>query len=305
MNQLASFFETMIEDLFTVFDIAVRDLDPATEIIQREAYRGVHPRSDREFTSMGEYMTYFADIRLKAEHWQTLRKAFIFGLSCYAFYLDEEEIEDLATAEKSPKTSVMHQFFGKHLINPAVEAIDAVTEYYSSPAVTVELAAYWQEVAGTPEQMDNIAQTFYKNLFKDSPQLLDYFKDSNIDALGGHFSDALNLLVKAASSGSGMSSLAGRLHRLAAVHEASLIPTWTYNELFGSLGKTLLAMKRATPQVIDALKKIYFTTALYIKQPMYVQEQIMAKARSWFLLYAREKGWAEMQYNKRMMEVCN
>lgn len=79
--------------LFGLFDLAVRSLRPATERVQREAYRGVHSDSDhdQECQTIAEYAAHFAALGFRPRHWLALRPIFLWAFEEMP-YMEEYEV---------------------------------------------------------------------------------------------------------------------------------------------------------------------------------------------------------------------
>lgn len=302
------FFETLKEDFFSTFDIAVRQLRPETETIQRESYRSVHPRvgiDGQEVTALSSYVTFFAHIGLDGDCWVHLRDAFMFGMSTYAFYLEEPEKEDLEKQESGEKEeSALWRWFTIHVMGPAVKAIQDFLTLQKSELVVKKIPAYWHSIVTSQEVRDQVGQIFYMTLMADYPQMLDYFKSADMDALASHLAGALGLIVKVAESGQGLKTVYPLLNHLAEVHMKSLIPTWSYELVGATVFKTLEGAKSLTPELVEGWGFLYDLLAKIIKQPMLVQERLLKEAEDWFRLLQREWGWTDAQYAKRMTQVA-
>ncbi len=78
---LGDFFEETPDVFFGLFDLAVRALQPHTETVAREAYRPVHPSSQREFHTVHSYMSHFARLGIRPSHWQAAAEAWLYMFS--------------------------------------------------------------------------------------------------------------------------------------------------------------------------------------------------------------------------------
>ena len=272
-----------MEDLFSVIDLAVRSLDPSTEDIQRESYRSVHPRVDgRSLSTIPDYMDFFAHIGLSAECWSALRAAFLFAIENYGYYIEDDEKEDLELAKYADTCgeSALWRFFTLHVCRPALEALRRFDELQKSDLISKKVPEYWRSFVTSQETQDVMGEIFYVTLLSDYPELLDYFKDADMDALAGHLAEALSFIVRVAASGEGFDSLRGLLKHLADVHLRNLIPTWSYALVGATMFKTLTGAKPLTEELQQGWLEIYNLTATIIMQPMFVQERIMQQAVS-------------------------
>jgi hypothetical protein len=174
--------------LFGLFDLAIRSIRPSTEIIQREAYRGVHTDgSVQPCSSIEEYVDHFADVGFRGLHWQSLQTIFLWSFD-QSPYMEEYELTNLALG----KGSALSRFFNLAIFAPMLAGIDRYLAAIDGD-VARDVSSTWRNLDVSDSRA--VGGYFFVQLFEAFPQSLDFFGTTDMDKLSGHFKRSIDLLV--------------------------------------------------------------------------------------------------------------
>jgi len=290
-----AFHETLREDIFFTIDLAVRALNMSTESTQ--------PNPGCRYSTVEEYMSYYADIGIDSRQWTHLRKAFFFGLGCYSLYLNEEEIDDLIAAESDPVSSAVWRFFVLHIQNKAKKAIASRKEYFTSSLMRKHLPRHLSSVLSNGG-MDKVGQVVCQVLLARSNTLRVCLASTSVDDLALAVGETLNNVVRGLEKGTGIGSLAMSFKPLAKICSEYTFPIETFSYLPEAL---LTALQKTgesvSTELLSGLTRLADLLVLHVKQPIVVREVLLMKAREWFLLLAKEQRWPEDQLTARISQV--
>jgi sulfite reductase alpha subunit-like flavoprotein/hemoglobin-like flavoprotein len=286
--------DNLAEDFCGMFDAAVRQLQPHTEVVLRESYRGVPGHTAAGTRSVEGYAALFADLGMRPRHWLAARRVWLWMLGEIP-YMEEYERENLALGEQS----AFWRFFTRQILPPALAAIHDYDEALP-PDVVADIMRCGDILAANARE---VGTDFYRTLFEQHPEVLPYFGRTDMDALAGHLMNAIGFLVQAVGAGE---SILGDLKRLAAVHADFAVPPDAYPKMAGPMIEVL---RRHIPDFSPALERGWMTllsrVANVIKQPMVSRRRVLDQAAEYLDLIARELEWPAADKAKRWAEIEN
>ena len=143
----------------------------------------------RPYYTSKEYFSYYALLGITPWEWEGLRTAFLRAIKEVP-YSQELELGDVDNPN-----GALARFFSEHVIAPACQEITATKALFLSPAVQQGLGSYLGKIIKAPEDKMVLGSKFYKCIFEEFPDVLEYFADTDIDAIAGHLMSALVLLT--------------------------------------------------------------------------------------------------------------
>lgn len=185
--------------IVSTLDACVRSLCPHTQTVQREAYKpvsevlqlspsgfwGMKRFSPQEGTTE-EYFRIFARCGVLPSHWVAFCKAFLWACQTHSPYAEEADLEDL---EKTPLESANALFVATTVAKEAIVEIKKLHEYFKTPVFAVCIPRFWSRASSSEEHhaLPHIGETFYRQLLSNHSELLDFFKNTDMDTLSMHF----------------------------------------------------------------------------------------------------------------------
>ena len=164
--------EGMAEQFFGLLDLCVRSLQPHTEQVQREAYRGVHPSPDFPCDTVEKYGRLFADMGMRPEDWRVFRDSLLWVLPSVP-YIEDYELKNLELG----KDSAWHRFLNGYVRRPMLEAI----HLHDAQIDSARLQDLKQAWSGDEGESRRIALESFRQLFQSAPQTLKNFSRVDID----------------------------------------------------------------------------------------------------------------------------
>lgn len=165
--------EGMAEQLFGLLDLTVRSLQPHTEHVQREAYRGVHPSPEFPCDTVEKYGRLFADMGMRAEDWRHFQDALIWVLPSVP-YFEDYELKNLELGNDS----AWYRFLEGSVRRPMLEALRDHDGALSEERLQT-LKQAWES---SPNRRD-VGLEMFRDLLTKSPELLPRFARVDIDKL--------------------------------------------------------------------------------------------------------------------------
>ncbi len=275
-----------------MFDVAVRALNPHTERCLREAYRGIYPAPPEGYKTVGEYAELLADLGMRPRHWMTARRVWAWTLS-HIPYLEDYDRENLAKGVHS----AMYRFFTRHLLPPALEAIQAY-DAALSPEIMREMRRCSDIILAGAR---TIGMEFYRLLFETHPDALPFFGRADIDTLSGHLMQSIAFLARTVEAGrSGLREM----RHLSRFHTNVGVPPEAYPKIAGPM---LEIMKRHVPDFTPELERawslVLSRVITVLKQPMLNRERLLGQAKEFLDVISREQQWEPGQYERRWREI--
>ncbi|HBB31497.1 MAG TPA: nitric-oxide synthase [Cyanobacteria bacterium UBA8803] len=284
-----------ISDFFyELFDCAIHQLQPETQVIVGEPLMGVPPEREHGFKTVAEYGSFFADAGMRPEHWIKARQVWMWMLPSIP-YLEEYDREDLSKGQNS----ALYKFFNTYIILPMVEA----THQYEAalpPELLQKMAACWEVFSQNKQQM---GMEFYQILFEKYPFVLPIFGRADMDYLSLHLFQALEFLVRCLQSGSSDEMLQ-ELRFLGQVHSFADVPSCAYPAIADTI---FVLFERYLPDFTPELQQgwqiVLDRVVNVVKMPMLNQERILKKAKQFLDLISSEQAWEVEDKERRWQEI--
>ena len=286
--------DSVSDFFYELFDHAIHQLQPETQVILGEPLMGVPPEIGSGLDTVADYGRLFADIGMRPEHWIEARQVWMWMLPSIP-YLEDYDREDL----QKGANSALYKFFNTHIILPMVEAIQCY-EAALPPELLQQMAASWSVFSENKQQM---GMEFYQILFEKYPFVLPIFGRADMDYLSLHLFQALEFLVRCLQSGSS-DEILRELRSLGQVHSFADVPTCTYP----AIGETMFTLfgrylPDFTPELQQGWQVLLDRVINVIKLPMLNQERLLKKAKQFLDLIALEQAWESEDRERRWKEI--
>ncbi|MCT7956365.1 nitric oxide synthase oxygenase [Laspinema palackyanum] len=286
--------DSMSDFFYELFDCAIHQLQPETQIILAEPLTGVPPEQEHGFKTVAEYGSFFADTGMRPQHWLKARQVWMWMLPSTA-YLEEYDREDLSKSENS----ALYKFFTTHIILPMVEAIHHY-EAALPPETLKEMAACWEVFSQNKQQM---GMEFYQILFEKYPFVLPIFGRADMDYLSLHLFQALEFLVRCLKTGSSDEMLQ-ELRFLGQVHSFADVPSCAYSAISDTLFILFdRYLPNFTPELRQGWQILLDRVVNVVKMPMINQERLLKKAKQFLNVIASEQAWEAEDKERRWKEI--
>jgi sulfite reductase alpha subunit-like flavoprotein/nitric oxide synthase oxygenase domain/subunit len=296
---LGDFGSDLSEQAFGLMDLAVRSLQPHTEVLAREAYKPVHPDPAREHDTVEAYAKLFAEIGLRRRHWVVARHVWMWAVGEVP-YLRDYERSDL---RRGP-ASAMWRFWTAVLMPPMFEAIDTVDELLS-PDNVARLQRIWSHLH---ERKAEAGVALYRRLFELSPELLLGLGDPDVDKISRHlFKASQHLLDTIGTIIAGLDrfyELVPTLQALGRTYRDLSLPSDLYARVLAPLHELLRTYVPAYGQYDeDVLEAILGRVRRIVAQPSRREEHLVAEALAFVSTIAAELCWSEEALRKRASDI--
>ena len=274
INSMSDFF-------YELFDCAVHQIQPHTQIILAEMLTGVPPEPQYGFKTVSEYARFFADAGMRPRHWIKTRQVWMWAIASTP--LDEYDYEDLSKGENS----AFYKFFNSHIILPMIEAVQQY-EAALPRAMVEEMAACWDDFNQSKQQM---GREFYQILFEKYPFVLPLLGRSDMDYLSLHLFQALEFLVGCLKSGSSEEMLQS-LRFLGQIHSFAEVPTCAYPAIADTMFVLFERyLPNFTPELRQGWQILLDRVVNVIKMPMLNHERVLKKAKVFLDVISSEQVW--------------
>ncbi|GFE71204.1 nitric oxide synthase oxygenase [Chroococcus sp. FPU101] len=284
-----------ISDFFyELFDCAVHQLQPETQIIIGEPLMGVPPEKGDGLDTVEEYGKLFADLGMRPQHWIKARQVWMWMLPSTP-YLEEYDLENLSFGSNS----ALYRFFNTYIILPMASAVRRYEEALP-PQMLQQMAASWSVFSQNKQEM---GMEFYQILFQKYPFVLPIFGRADMDYLSLHLFQALEFLMRCLQSGSSEEMLQ-ELRFLGQVHSFAEVPTCAYP----AIGDTMFTLfEKYDPNFSDELRQAWQTlldrVINVIKLPKLNEERLLKKAKQFLDLISSEQAWELEDRSRRWQEI--
>lgn len=275
-----------------LFDLSIRQLNPRTEQVLRESYRGIYPASAQDTGNTDEYTTLLADLGMRPEHWLSARRVWMWVLSEVP-YLEDYDREDLAKGVNS----AMYRFFTLVVLPKGLAPIERYDETLTPDVISqmkqdCEVIATDALGAGTD---------FYRILFHAHPEIVPFFGRVDMDVLAGHLMQTISFLIRSLESGR---NVVHEVRELSRVHTNLRIPPDAYGKITGPLICVLRQrVAGLTPQRERAWSMLLARVGNVLKLPMVNHQQILGEANEFLRMVATELAWEPAVLERRLLEV--
>ncbi len=293
LNDLfGDFTDDMPDYFFGLFDLCVRSLLPQTERVLRESYQAVHPSPDRECNTLEEYGKLFADLGMRAEHWQAARKVWLWMLPKIP-YLGEYEAENMETGS----SSALYKFFSKHVMAPMFQAVIVYDEALTSKMIK-KMKLSWEDLSDNRREA---GIRFYQRLFQNHPEVLPFFGRTNVDQLATHLISSFDFLMNCLASGEGYRR---EIRELGRTHRFHGIPADAYSiiaeQMISLLEEHNLGFAEPERQ---AWQCVFDRVTNIMKRPAVREGRLKGKAAQFLDMVADEQQWESSSKAKRWREI--
>ena len=275
-----------------MFDVTVRQINPRTERMLRESYRGIYPAPPEGYKTTEEYAALLADLGMRPKHWLTARRVWAWMLP-HVPYLEEYDRENLAKGVHS----ALYRFFSRHILPPALLAIQHYDEALSPDMI--------RQMQRTGDMLTSDARAtgidFYRLLFQTYPEVLPYFGRTNVDSLAEHLMQSIAFIVRSLAAGR---DAVREIRDLARLHASLGVPADAYPKIT----KPMLAIMRQrvptfTDEEEDAWRIVLTRITNVLKQPVVNQEHIRSQAKDFIDQLANELAWEPADHQRRWAEI--
>lgn len=279
---------------FELFDCAIHQLQPETQVVIGEPLMGVPPEKGDSFDTVEDYGKLFADVGMRPEHWIKARQVWMWMLHSIP-YLEEYDREDL----QKGANSALYKFFNSYIILPMSRATQRYNEALP-PKMLQQMVESWSIFSQNKQQM---GMEFYQILFEKYPFVLPIFGRADMDYLSLHLFQALEFLVRCLQSGSS-DEILRELRILGQVHSFADVPTCAYpaigDTMFTLFGRYL---PNITPELGQAWATLLDRVINVVKLPMLNQERLLKKAKQFLDLISGEQAWELEDKERRWKEI--
>jgi nitric oxide synthase oxygenase domain/subunit/hemoglobin-like flavoprotein len=307
--------------LIGLVDGAIRGMCPASQTVQREAYRAiqddVHLKRGRgdvltlECETSEDYLKLFARCGVLPDHWVHFCGAFVWAVQTHTPYAREDDKVEL---ERGTDSAFMRAI-AQQVALPAINAYKDLKSLAENPLYKVAVPHFWSKLNQDDRMV--FGEGFYRTLLTKHPNLLDYFSKTDMDSLVFHFVASINLTVNSASElGSADDRLRHMLNRLGKLHRTIGVPTYAYALVGGNLIECLEPIfekeeeesKNTSHPVMaiqlrTAFRTLYIEIMSMIYYPMLRLEKQVEEARQFYVQLQAEFQWTDAQLNRRMEQV--
>lgn len=279
---------------YELFDCAIHQLQPETQVIVGEPLMGVPPEQGDGLDTIEDYGRLFADVGMRPEHWLKARQVWMWMLPSIP-YLEDYDREDL----QKGANSALYKFFNTYIILPMVEAVQQY-ENALPPEMLQQMANCWTVFSENKQQM---GLEFYQILFEKYPFVLPIFGRADMDYLSLHLFQAVEFLVKCLRSGSSDEMLQ-ELRFLGQVHSFADVPSCAYPAISDSMFVLFEKyLPNFTPELRQAWQTLFDRVVNVIKLPMLNQERLLKKAKQFLNLISSEQAWEPEDKERRWKEI--
>ena len=290
---LGPFFDELQNVLFRVLDLCVRSLQPETEVIAREAYRGVHPVKGSVLQTPCEYFAHFAEVGLRPTHWVQLKAAFLFAMKGFVPYMEDEEMDDFAREERG----AVARFFEGHLVYPAINAIRKLRQFLCSDEVLVAVPQHWASLglhraSGRLE----LSERFHKAC-GEHDMLREYLSTPE------QAKSYVESVLAASAAARFLPQLRSALTNLGQSYRNTYMPSYAHAVATSVLLRTMNTIKKPASNVLWAQCKIVQLTVKFVQRPAEVEEEVYKRAETFCTMVAKEKRWAPDALAQRMTQI--
>ena len=279
---------------YELFDCAIHQLQPETQVIVGEPLMGVPPERGSGLETVEDYGRLFADVGMRPEHWVKARQVWMWMLPSVP-YLEDYDREDL----QQGANSALYKFFNTYIILPMAAAVQRY-ENALPPEMLQKMADCWTVFSQNKQQM---GMEFYQLLFEKYPFVLPMFGRADMDYLSLHLFQAVEFLVRCLRSGSSEEMLQ-ELRFLGQVHSFAEVPSCAYpaisDTMFILFDKYL---PNFTPELRQGWQILFDRVVNVIKLPMLNQERLLKKAKQFLDLISGEQAWEPEDKERRWKEI--
>lgn len=296
---LGDFGSEMVEQAFGLMDLAIRSLQPHTEVLAREAFPAVHPDPARECNTIEAYAKLMAEMGLRRRHWVLARRVWMWAVGEVP-YLQDYERGDL---HRGP-ASAMWRFWTAVIMPPMFEAIDTADELLS-PDNVAQLQRVWSQLQMRKAEA---GVALYRKLFELSPELLLQLGDPDVDKISRHlFKASQHVLDTIGTIIAGLDdfqSVLPTLQDLGRTYRDLSIPSHLYARVLTPLYEILRTYVPSYGQYHeDVLDAILGRVRRIVAQPTRREEQLVNEALKFVRQIADELSWSEETLRKRASDI--
>ncbi|MBW4612479.1 MAG: nitric oxide synthase oxygenase [Desmonostoc vinosum HA7617-LM4] len=279
---------------YELFDCAIHQLQPETQVVVSEPLTGVPPEKGDGFDTVEDYGKLFADMGMRPEHWVKARQVWMWMLPSIP-YLEEYDREDL----QQGANSALYKFFNTYIILPMAAAVQRYNEALP-PEILQKMAESWSVFGQNKQKM---GMEFYQILFEKYPFVLPFFGRADMDYLSLHLFQALEFLVRCLQTGSS-DEILRELRILGQVHSFANVPTCAYP----AIGETMFVLfekyvPNLTPELQQGWATLLNRVINVIKLPMFNRERLLKKAKQFLDLISGEQAWESEEKERRWKEI--
>ncbi|KAJ3013393.1 UNVERIFIED_CONTAM: hypothetical protein HDU68_000713 [Siphonaria sp. JEL0065] len=274
------FFPAIQKYLVAIIDIAVRALNPFTEVIAREAYGPISQKPHQRYTTFEGLALFFCAIGFDIRVWSMAKESFCWAIS------QTPLLEDLERQDAMTPDGALSRFFQ----NAIVERVLAVND-----GVLLNVKEVSQLQAKLPLQkrdQESLRTKFSQSFCKAFPGL-------NAKELSLLYLDAIETVLNTAN----VFDNTERLYRIGELLSSKSFASTFYPQANKLFIKTLSSFIRFTPSLEAIVLKLINHSTLLLMQPQVRNEELLREASEWLHQCGDELKWSESKLKSRLAEV--
>ena len=302
-----------LEDLlFCVIDMAIRELCPHTQIVQRESYSPLKGSRDpspglsgiflneNECTDLDSFCSRFCRFGFEPWYWVSFCEAFVWAMNSHNPYIQPQETRDL---EGDPSESVFARFAAGMIATPMIEeSLRAWNRLLCQDIRALQLSLFDERNQLTTE----LGPQTFGRLFQKYPPLRKYFSDKKSKELGSNLIELLGMVFKRPHD---LYYIKSDLHTAMNNFAASWRKTSAPADAFALLDNELMDVcmplleELAGPNCETAFAYLYQSSLEYVMRPLLVDRKLQMDAEDFIKNVGEELKWSPEQLQNRLFEV--
>jgi len=319
---LGSRIQTLEILVVGMLDMAVRELCPHNQIIQREAYRSLQGSRDPdpsisnsfshkdECKSLDGYCLLFARFGMKMKHWISFCEAFIWAIETHNPYAHQEQ--DIDEFAKPLGKSSYAMFVAGRVAFPMLQASFRYEILLCDEIFTRLQVNYSTNLLGDKELTYHIGTHIFNEVFRHTPELLDYFSSDELIGLGHDFMKLMaDIVGNIHHIRINDSELRQRLMEQGELWRQNGVPVHTLtligNEYLACIKPHLhyydIEDSTLEERLLDALAYLYNESIFFIMTPMLIDSNLLTEAKKFYKQVADELNWSDKALELRMSEI--
>jgi hypothetical protein len=290
LEQLLGGLGDELEEILVGFlDLVIRELQPHTEKLGKEATCPVHLDEDILWRDVKEYATFFADTGLELEHWEMIREVWIWALQLLPI-LEEYELKELQRGERS----AFWRFFSLYVIKPMWKQLrkhDMELEEKNWSA----FVSHWHDATSLrAEHIDGLTMALVSH---------DLLEDLDIELVIGTVESWFDVMDQAIELWPDWPACQAMLAESGQALLARGVPASAMLEIGVCFG-IWAPMKLRWPSLAEkAACRFAMKASIHLHIPARQHEFVFDKAQEWLELLAKEHNWSDKALAHRIEEV--
>ncbi|KAI9342808.1 hypothetical protein BDR26DRAFT_965659 [Obelidium mucronatum] len=279
-DQWGPYFPAIENYLVVMIDVAVRALNPFTEVIAREAYGPMCQKPHQRYTTFEGFALLFCAIGFDAKVWAIAKESFCWAIA------QTPLLEDLERQDAMDSDGALSRFFQEAIVERALAASDLVC---LAAAEVSQLQAKFSLGKVDPALL---RAKFFQSSCKAVPGLMS--KEHSI-----LYVNALETVLKTGN----IFDNTEKLYQLGELLASKSFASTSYPQANQLFIKTLSSFIRLTPSLEAIVLKLVNHATLLLMQPQVRNEELFREACEWLNQCGDELKWSESKLQSRLAEV--